>query len=153
MTLPSLTGLLTGLHDGQLRSIAVDGKRAVLGLTHVDGRCFRLELEGVEALCMDGFREGNIILELQVITGPDFDEAGLSPGDVLANLEALFLRPHPAAAARYHAEYDAFRDRQLSRLESGTARLVLLEPAYGAELLAYCTSAELILEEGPERGA
>jgi hypothetical protein len=152
MTLPNLVGPLTGLHDGQLRSIAVSEGRASLGVTHVDGRRFTLELGGVEALCIDGFREGNIISKLQVVSCPNFDEVGLSVGDVLANLEALFLRPHQSAAAEYHSKYDAFRDRQLARLEAGTARLVLLEPAYGADLLAYCTSVDLILDEDRKEG-
>jgi hypothetical protein len=126
--------------------------RASLGLTHVDGRRFTLNLGGVEALCIDGFREGNTILELQVISGPNFDEVGLSAGDILADLEVLFLRPHQSAATEYHSKYDAFRDKQLARLEAGTATLVLLEPAYGADLLAYCISADLVLDEDHEEG-
>lgn len=146
MMLASLTGPLTGLHDGQLRSLAVSEGCAVLGLTHVDGRCFLLKLGGVEALCVDGFREGNIISELEVVSGSDFEAVGISPGDVLASLEALFLRQHQSAAEKYHAAYDAFRDKQLARLEAGMAKLVLLEPAYGADLMAYCSSIELILD-------
>lgn len=146
MTLPSPTGPLTGLHDGRLRSVSVSEGYALLGLTHVDGRRFILKLGGVEALCVDGFREGNIISELEVVSGSDFEAVGISPGDVLASLEALFLRPHQSAAEKYHAAYDAFRDKQLARLEAGTAKLVLLEPAYGADLLAYCSSVELILD-------
>lgn len=146
MMLPSLTGPLTGLHDGQLRSLAVSEGCAVLGLTHVDGRCFLLKLGGVEALCVDGFREGNIISELEVVSGSDFEAVGISLGDVLASWEALFLRPHQSAAEKYHAAYDAFRDKQLARLEAGMAKLVLLEPAYGADLMAYCSSIELILD-------
>lgn len=146
MMLPSLTGPLTGLHDGRLRSIAVSEGHAVLGLTHVDGRRFILKLGGVEALCVDGFREGNIISELEVVSGSDFDADSISAGDVLASLETLFLRPHQSAAEKYHAAYNAFRDKQLARLEAGTAKLVLLEPAYGADLLAYCSSVELILD-------
>lgn len=146
MMLPSLTGPLTGLHDGQLRSLAVSEGCAVLGLTHVDGRCFLLKLGGVEALGVDGFREGNIISELEVVSGSDFEAVGISLGDVLASLEALFLRPNQSAAEKYHAAYDAFRDKQLARLEAGMAKLVLLEPAYGADLMAYCSSIELILD-------
>lgn len=146
MTLPSLTGPMTGLHDGQLRSISVGEGYALLGLTHVDGRSFILKLGSVEALCVDSFRQGNIISELEVVSGSDFEAAGMSAGDVRASLEVLFLRPHQSAAEKYHAAYEAFLDKQLARLEAGTAKLVLLEPAYGADLLAYCSSVELILE-------
>ena len=146
MILPSLTGPLTGLHDGLLRSIAVSEGHAALGLTHVDGRRFILKLSGVEALCVDGFREGNTISELEVVSGSDFDADSISAGDVLASLETLFPRPHQSAAEKYHADYNAFRDKQLARLKAGTANLILLEPAYGADLLAYCSSVELILD-------
>jgi hypothetical protein len=144
MTLPSLTGPLTGMHDGLLTSVAVSEGEAVLGLTHVDGRQFNLTLTGVEALSMNDFREGNIILELQVATGSDFEGVGLSPGDVRATLEVLFTRPHSEAAQKYHDDYDASLERQVERLEKGEMRLVILDPAYGAELVAYCASVELL---------
>jgi hypothetical protein len=147
--LPSLTGPLTGLHDGLLTSVAVSEGAAVLGLTHVDGRRFNLTLTGVEALSMNDFREGNIILELQVATGSDFEDVGLSPGDVRATLEVLFTRPHPEAARKYHDDYEAALERQMQRLEQGEMRLVILDPAYGADFVAYCASAELVAVAAP----
>ena len=143
MNLPSLTGPLTGLHDGRLTSISVSEGTAVLGVTHVDGRQFNLILSGVEALSLNDFREENIILELQVFTGPNFSEIGLSPGDVRATFEVLFTRPHPEAAQQYHDEYDLFLEKQIKRLEVATMCLVILEPAYGADLVAFCASTEL----------
>lgn len=144
MDIPDLTGPLTGLHDGRLTSIAVSEGGAVLGLVHVDGRRFSLILSGVEALALNDFRAGNIVFELQVVTGPKFEEVGLSFGDVRAAFEVLFTRPHSTAAREYHDAYNDFLDRQIRRLEDGVMRLVILEPAYGADLLAFCTSAELV---------
>jgi hypothetical protein len=117
---------------------------AVLGLTHVDGRQFDLSLTGVEALSISDFREGNIILELQVVTGPKFEEVGLPLGDVREALEVLFPGPHPDAVRKYHDEHELFLVRQTRRLEEGSARLVVLDPAYGADLVAYCVAADLI---------
>jgi hypothetical protein len=149
MTDHSLGYALGGLHDGLLKSITVDEGRATLGLTDIDGQWFALELGGVEALCVDGFREANIIFEILVTTGPNFEDAGLSDGDVLASLEVLFRRPHQLAPPKYHAEYDTFREKQLARLKNGTARLVVADTAYGADLVAYCTSIELISKADP----
>jgi hypothetical protein len=77
--------------------------------------------------------------------GPNFEDVGICAGDVRAAFEVLFTRPHPDAAAEYHDAYDVALDRQIKRLEDGTMRLVILDPAYGADLLAFCASAELVL--------
>ena len=144
MTLPSLTGPLTGMHDGTLTSVAVSEGEAVLGLVHVDGRRFCLQLSGVEALLLDDFRESNIVSELQVVTGPKFEEVGLSPGDVRSTFELLFTRPHPDAAHEYHEAYENALDTQIGRLEEGSMQLVILDPAYGADLVAFCASVDLV---------
>ena len=99
---------------------------------------------GVEALSISDFREGNIILELQVVTGPKFEEVGLSSGDVRATLVVLFPGPHPAAVRKYHDEYEDFLAEKTKRLQEGPARLVVLDPSYGADLVAYCSAADLI---------
>lgn len=144
MSSPNLIGPLTGFHDGKLESVAVADGTAVFGLVHVDGRRFKLNLSGVEALSINDFREGNIILELQVVAGSDFQRAGLTPGDVRATLEVLFLRPHSNAASEYHEAYDNLLQSKLDLLEKGAAKLVILDPACGADLVAFCTSAELL---------
>jgi hypothetical protein len=131
------------MHDGTLTSVAVGEGGAVLLLTHVDGRQFKLILSGVESLVINDFREGNIILELQVVVGSRFDEFGLSAGDIRAAFEMLFTRPHADADAEYHDAYDVALDKQIRRLEDGDMRLVILDPAYGADLLAFCASAEI----------
>lgn len=144
MSSPNLIGPLTGFHDGKLESVAVADGTAVFGLVHVDGRRFKLNLSGVEALSINDFREDNIILELQVVAGSDFQGAGPTPGDVRATLEVLFLRPHSDAASEYHEAYDNLLQSKLDLLEKGAAKLVILDPAYGADLVAFCTSAELV---------
>ena len=145
-----MIGPLTGFHDGKLESVAVSDGTAAFGLAHVDGRRFRLNLSGVEALSINDFREGNIILELQVLSASDFEKAGLSAGDVRAMLEVLFPRPHANAAPNYHEAYDGFLQSQHERIDQGLAKLVLLDPAYGADLVAFCASAELLEASQPE---
>lgn len=131
-------------HDGNLTSVEVGEGTAALGLKHSDGRRFSFQLAGVEALYINDFREGNIVLELHEVTGPEFEETGFSPGDVRASLHVLFTPPHHDAAQSYHDEHNALLDRQVERLRSGAMRLIILDPAYGADLLAFCASTTLI---------
>jgi hypothetical protein len=68
---------ITSFHDGDLTSVEVGEGTAALGLRHVDGRRFSLTLAGVEALAVNDFREGNIVLELHEVTGPEFEETNV----------------------------------------------------------------------------
>lgn len=56
-------------HDGYLVSVSVKEHTAVLGLKQIGGDEFVMTLGGVEALSIDGFREGNIILDLWMVSG------------------------------------------------------------------------------------
>jgi hypothetical protein len=134
---------ISSFHDGKLTSVAVGEGTATLGLTHLDGRRFTLSMAGVEALSINDFREGNIVLELHLLTGTSFEKAGFSPGDVRASLQVLFTAPHPDAAQKYHDDYNSSLDRQIERLRDGSMKLIILDPAYGADLLAYCATADL----------
>ena len=135
---------INSFHDGNLTSVEVGEGTAALGLKHLDGRRFSFKLAGVEALSINDFREGNIVLGLHEVTGPQFEATGFSPGDIRASLHLLFTPPHPDAAQSYHDDHNALLDRQVERLRSGAMRLVILDPAHGADLLAFCASTRLI---------
>jgi len=125
-------------HDGYLISISVGDKRAALGFKKSDGSQYELVLDGVEHLCMDDFREGNIVMDLEVITGRD--PAGY---DNDLRLARLFMAPHPNAEPRYHEAHASFLASRIERIKSGEAVLVTVSPSYGAELVAYCASVRL----------
>ncbi|GEM_PF-1628186 len=130
-------------HDGHLTSISVADRTAVLGLEQVGGERFRMTLTAVEAFCVDGFREGNTILDLRSVSG------GRPTGEDLAGLEApevmeiLFPGPHPSAAEQYREVHAAFIQMRMDALASREAVMVVLAPAYGADLYAYCRSVDL----------
>jgi hypothetical protein len=44
----------------------------------------------------------------------------------------------------YHDAYELYLDRQTERLLGGAMSLVILDPAYGADLVAFCASTELV---------
>lgn len=140
---------ISSFHDGNLISAEVGEGTAALGLRHVDGRRFSLRLAGVEALWVNDFREGNIVLEMHEVTAPKFEETGFSSGDVRASLHVLFTAPHPDAARKYHDDHQALLDKQIERLRSGSMRLIVLDPAYGADLVAFCASTTLIALDVP----
>jgi hypothetical protein len=130
-------------HDGYLESVAVAEDTATLGLKQVDGGTFVMTLGGLEALRIDGFLEGNIILDLWTVSGKEPTSADLATMEVAEVMEILFPGPHPLAAAQYHQTHSALLATKLERIRSGDASLVMLVPAYGAELYAFCQSVDL----------
>jgi hypothetical protein len=137
-------------HDGSLVSVSLGEDTAELGLRQVDGQAYVMRLVGLEALSIEGFRAGNIILDLRMVSGkePTSDDlASMALADVM---EILFPGPHPSAAAQYHGAHSAFLATKVERLRSGDAALVLIVPAFGAELYAFCTAVELQPADQPK---
>ena len=130
-------------HDGYLVSLSVDDGIAVLGLKQSDGTPYKMTLRGLEALSIDGFRQGNIILDLWSVSGRRPDAADVATDSVAGTMEILFPGPHPLAAGHYHEAHASFVEGKLDRIASGEATLVFIGPAYGAELYAFCASIEL----------
>lgn len=130
-------------HDGHLASISIADSSAVLGLKQADGNEFTMTLTGVEALNVDGFRLGNTILALRAISGGCPPDGLMSAQEMRGAMDALFPAPHGSAAAHHHEAHTRFIASRLARLSRGEATLVMLAPAYGAELCAYCLAIDL----------
>jgi hypothetical protein len=130
--------IIPSFHDGHVTSIVLGEKAATLGLKKSDGLDFELLLSGVEALQVEDFRQGNIVLELQVIAGRDPKVVGIDE-----YLERLFPSPHAKAASKYHETHSAFLAARIAKIISGEAALVIVTPSYGCNLVAYCTAAVL----------
>ena len=130
-------------HDGHLTSIAVADSSAVLGLRQAEGREFTMTLTGVEAINVDGFRLGNTMLALRAVSGEGAHDGVLSVQEISAAMDALFPAPHVSAAVHHHDAHATFMAARLDRLSRGEATLVVLVPAYGAELYAYCLAIDL----------
>lgn len=125
-------GLLTepNLHDGFVDGIQLIGKNsAVVALRNVHGQTFSIQLMGLEALVCDEFRQGNIILDVQITSGKPPSKDALS---------SLYVAPHPSAAAEYHDKHARFIQAQTDRITQGDLVLVLIEPSYGCQLIALC---------------
>ncbi len=117
-------------HDGLVTGIIVAGKSAALFLRQTNGEEYALDLEGLEVLHMEDFRQANIISNVEVVTLrlPDNDVA----------FDRLFGAPHPTAEPIYHEQYAAVVELQQNRIKSGETKLLVVVPSWGADLLAIC---------------
>ena len=129
---------IPSFHDGLLTSVLLGDHTATLGLKRSDGDAYELDLIGLESLQVENLRQGNIVSELEVITGrlPQY-------ADLDDRLERLFPSPSASAAAKYHEAYLSFLAAALARVESGEAAIVIVESSYGCDLVGYCTTVAL----------
>lgn len=65
-------------HDGFLTTIALRDGGATLGLRQAGGDAYDLELSGLEALQVDDLRQGNIVSELEIVSGERPNSQGLT---------------------------------------------------------------------------
>lgn len=102
-------------HDGNLTGVCVDADTAVLSIRPVGAEPYELWLLGVRDLCCDGFRLGNIVLDVEFL-------------------------PY----ARWSSD-PSYRERVVKRfyeLPKKPTSLFCLDSSYGAEILCLCESVE-----------
>lgn len=121
--------MLPSFHDGLLCGLSVTETTATLSLVEVDGRRWSVELTGVRYLKADDFRQGNIVLDLEVVTGEPPPPRWL---------EKLLPAPHPKVAATYHDAHRSHIKGLEADIAAGVLTLVVLSPSYGCELWAIC---------------
>ena len=95
-----------------------------------DGSGCEVLLNGVDALQMDDFREGNIVVYFGTTTREH-------PGS-LSDLAKLYTPPHPKAPEVYHEAHAGLLVRKVDAVVSGDLIFVELSPAMGAALVATC---------------
>jgi hypothetical protein len=118
------------LHDGFVDGLLLeDEKRATVLLRTVGGEKFKMQLNGVEAFVCDDFRQGNIILHIQIFSG-------IAPDD--NSLGRLYGPPHPSAAQEYHDRYKLLLTQKIEKIKEGLLSLVAIDPSYGCDLRAIC---------------
>lgn len=129
--------IFPSFHDGYMTGVAVGENSATLSLRRADGEAWQVRLTAVQALKMDDFRQGNIILSLETFSGTASD---------VALIERLYEAPHPSADTKYHDAHFQLVSRKMAAIEGGEATLLVLTPSYGADLVALCgaVTCELI---------
>ena len=128
-------------HDGYMTGVAVGEDNATRSLKRANGEVWQIRLPAIQALKMDDFRQGNIILSLETFSS--------TPSDI-ALIERLYEAPHPSAAPKYHDAHIQLISRKMAMIESGETTLLVLTPSYGADLVALCgaVSCELMPTNG-----
>ena len=123
------------LHDATFDGLINHGKDCELFFSMPDGSGREVHLNGVDALQMDDFREGNICVYFGTTTRE-------RPVNIIA-FERLYGPPRPNAPAEYQKKYTAFRDRKIESVAEGELIFVEMNPAIGANLVAACKRVQL----------
>jgi hypothetical protein len=118
------------LHDATFDGLVMEGKNCRMFFSRSDGSGCEVLLSGVDALQMDDFREGNIVVYFGTTTR---EHLGRPSG-----LARLYAPPHPSAAAEYHEAHAVFLGRKLDAVVLGELIFVEMSPAIGADLVATC---------------
>lgn len=124
-------------HDGALSGIIIAGSTVKLMLRTVSNEAFHVTLWEVEALQVDDFNLGNIVMNVRLITGHT-----PSPDD----LATLYPGPHPSVPRGVHEEHAQFIARQIGRIDSGEAILFQITSSYGCDLSAICARVEILAD-------
>lgn len=122
------------LHDATFDGIVITDKVGTLYFSASDGRGCEVRLSGIDALHMDDFQKGNIVVLFETTTGE-------SPRKTV-DFERLYGAPHPSTSLQYQDKSEAFRNGKRRAIESGDLTLVEMQPAIGAHLLATCERLE-----------
>lgn len=134
---------MASFRDGRLDAVALGPDGVSVGLRDSQGNVYALELEGLEALQIDGFRKDNVISQVQVISACKPVPQGLDEEDVLDLMNLLFPPPHAGAEQAHQDAHAVIVAQRLARIESGEATLVVIDPRCGADLVAICAKANL----------
>lgn len=118
------------LHDTTFDGLVMQGRDCRMFFSRSDVSSCEVLLNGVDALQMNDFREGNIVVNFGTTTREH-------PGR-LSDLARLYTPPHPSAAAEYHEAHAGLLDRKVAAVASGDLIFVKMSPATGADMVATC---------------
>jgi hypothetical protein len=116
------------VHDADLFGIlSCPSRRMLLLLRDIHGKVHCLSLLGVERFRGDDFRQGNIVLDIEVQTGPSVNREDLaSIYDTDASSSGDFL------------------EKIIRKFNLGQLILVRLDPSYGCSFLCVCERIEIV---------
>lgn len=106
-------------HDGFLDGVLVDGREARFALRDLEGTRRVFSLRDIRCLCMDEFRQGNIVADLRVIS---VVQARENPTVCKLLADRLYLDPMTL---------------------DPSLRIFSLECSYGAEVIAVCGEVDI----------
>lgn len=118
-----MSEIIPNCHDARLVGVvALKNRQCMLLVLMEEGTLYQIVLLGVERLRVDDFREGNIILDLTVESGP-----------LVSKKEVLF-----ALSLNGDATKSEFVESVLNRIRKRELFLVQINPSYGCVLACIC---------------
>ena len=118
------------LHDGNLVGIEIDGSDINISFRTEDGQPLMLKLRSVQYFKCDDFREGNIVLDVEIERAGDIEPEELA---------ALFFADPTLSQT----------DAIVSKAKSLDWKSVAVSASYGAIVMGICESAEMTNSLGP----
>ena len=112
------------LHDGSLIGIEIDANDIIASFRTVNGKPVELRFRSVHYFKCDDFREGNIVLDLEISHAGDIEPKSLG----------AWLHGNPTAS-----ELKAL----ISKVKSSNWKCVMINPSYGAEVTCICENVEV----------
>jgi hypothetical protein len=128
--------LRPGFHDGSLLGIEIlKAGNVRLTMETASGERFFVELEGVEHLLCNEFRQGNIVSAVIITTGREpYGES----------LRSLFATPHPSVQEPHVSEHETFVERVRSSIKEGRSIFFEVSSSYGCEIFCLCASVRIL---------
>jgi hypothetical protein len=121
------------LHDGLLTALdLVDEKTLHIRASDVRGGRHTIELHGLSRLLAAEFREGNIILDVQIETAMPPDEQ---------TIRHLAGEHHASVGEPHRSKHESYVRRLIQSVASGELTLVTIGSSYGCSLAALCQKA------------
>ena len=113
------------VHDAKILGMLVTSqKKLIISMQLVDGSNVCLVLNDIKRIRSDGFREGNIVLDITIWKG---DEVDLKKIAYVHGLETFY--PLDSSSYIQQAMHDFLHEERL---------LVQIEPSYGCKLACIC---------------
>jgi hypothetical protein len=119
------------VHDANILGvIMLTQKQLLLPIETVDGLALYIALDDVVCLRVDDFREGNIILDISVLSGTEVEMKDIAYAHGLES----FLS----------CQSNSFLEKAIQNFLSRKQYLVQVNPSYGCKLVCICNKVEVL---------
>lgn len=131
------------LHDGHLLGLDLVRKAVLhVRLRNLAGKGYLLELSGLRQLRCGEFREGNIVLDVEIMRGTP---SGLEEANTReALVRSLVGELHPTVQDPFRSKNESYIVNLLTSIKDGNLTLVRIDASYGCELTALCERAAFL---------
>ncbi|WP_020558674.1 hypothetical protein [Thiofilum flexile] len=113
-------------HDANILGINLYNNSCVINIKLISNQLIELHFHEVAKIVCDNFREGNIILSIELIK---------TENEIRKLLSSLFIKP-PVQPGKYFN----FFEKTVLEITSGQRFLIKIDPSYGCDCIILCNS-------------